>query len=106
MRVRISILRERVLALPCEVRWELEDFGCVCVSPLQLGGLRGKNITTIFGWKVAIRRRRIHEVQDWKGNALVVNRRVTPLPLFSSHGSVYLIIYVLQKSMYSSRFEY
>jgi len=86
-----------VVALPCGVIWELEGFGCVRVSPLLLGGLRGKKISPIFGWEVEIRRKRIHKVKDWKENTLVVNRRTTPLPLFSGHGTVYLIIYVLQK---------
>jgi hypothetical protein len=55
MRVGIPNSRERVVALPCEVSWEIEDSGCVCVASLQLEGFRGKKITPIFGWKVSLK---------------------------------------------------
>jgi hypothetical protein len=55
VRVGIPSLRERVVALPCEASWELEDFGCVCVAPLRLGGLRGKKSTPSVGWEVPVK---------------------------------------------------
>jgi hypothetical protein len=36
------IERERVVALPCEVSWELEDSGCVCAWPLCGSGAKGE----------------------------------------------------------------
>jgi hypothetical protein len=45
-----------VVVLPCEARWELEEFWlCVCMAPLWLGGLRGKKSTPSIGWEVSVK---------------------------------------------------
>ena len=47
---------ERVVSLPCKKRWELEDFWlCVCVAPLQLGGVMEKKNTPNIGWEVPMK---------------------------------------------------
>jgi hypothetical protein len=60
VRVRIASLIERVVALPCEVSWELEYSGCVyCVAPLWPGGLRRKKSTPSVGWEVQVKYSRL-----------------------------------------------
>jgi hypothetical protein len=34
-----------VVAQPCEASWEARRSICLCVAPLRLGGLRGKQST-------------------------------------------------------------
>jgi hypothetical protein len=48
-----------VVARPCEVSWELEFSGIVCVASLQLRGLRGKKSTPSVGWEVPVRSHRL-----------------------------------------------
>jgi len=79
VRVGIPNSRKRVVALPCEVSWELENSSCLCMVPLQLGGLKGKKSICIVGWEISMnsrwlasRRRWIDKVEASKGHTLVV----------------------------------
>jgi hypothetical protein len=48
-----------VVALPCEVIWELSYSLVVCVAPLCLGGIKGKKITPSVHWEVPVRSQRL-----------------------------------------------
>jgi len=53
--IGIPNFKERVVALPCDESYELEDFGCVCMAPLRIRGLRGKKSTLSVGWEVPVK---------------------------------------------------
>jgi hypothetical protein len=62
-----------VVARPCEVSWELDFSGFVCVAPLRLEGLRGKKSTPSVGWEVPVRSSRLASgelegVRSWENN--------------------------------------
>jgi hypothetical protein len=81
-----------VVAQSCEVNWVLSFSGIVCVSPLQLGGLRGRKSTPRIGWEVPVRSHWLESgswtKHVWDNDLEILHLAMVPMCILVLNGSL------------------